>query len=289
MVRTARHHVEDEETHDSSSPTESKRGDRKINPSRSKHSETEQRRRSKINERFQMLRELIPENDQKRDKASFLLEVIHYVQFLKEKLQIYEGSSQEWSPEPAKCFPLRMNSGPVESFIDQSQFDRNFAGHEDNVLDTAFLSNAQNMPPIFQGVAGQPYQGSFPDAEQVGHQPRAPLWPGRSCGDDCSVPNYAANEDEPKSESGEARFRNHENYYGEVLIDGNTHLKVIAISDVLPFCGSSYSTQNPSEGLGERGTQRMDDENGSCLDYGAPMNISENYEQPPKRFRANQT
>lgn len=42
---------------------------------RSKHSATEQRRRSKINDRFQMLRDLVPHSDQKRDKASFLLEV----------------------------------------------------------------------------------------------------------------------------------------------------------------------------------------------------------------------
>ncbi|KAJ0094630.1 hypothetical protein Patl1_16630 [Pistacia atlantica] len=44
---------------------------------RSKHSVTEQRRRSKINERFQILRDLIPHSDQKRDTASFLLEVGH--------------------------------------------------------------------------------------------------------------------------------------------------------------------------------------------------------------------
>jgi hypothetical protein len=44
---------------------------------RSKHSVTEQRRRSKINERFQILRELIPNSEQKRDTASFLLEVCH--------------------------------------------------------------------------------------------------------------------------------------------------------------------------------------------------------------------
>lgn len=97
---------------------------KRVNPQRSKHSETEQRRRSKINERqalkkrrrknsfcwvnclcvgfewkfdvilyylaiyarlkklcfwarFQVLRDLIPQNDQKRDKASFLLEVPH--------------------------------------------------------------------------------------------------------------------------------------------------------------------------------------------------------------------
>jgi hypothetical protein len=49
--------------------------DQKLNTPRSKHSATEQRRRSKINDRFQMLRQLIPNSDQKRDKASFLLEV----------------------------------------------------------------------------------------------------------------------------------------------------------------------------------------------------------------------
>lgn len=51
--------------------TESMRG----GTPRSKHSATEQRRRSKINDRFQMLRDLVPHSDQKRDKASFLLEV----------------------------------------------------------------------------------------------------------------------------------------------------------------------------------------------------------------------
>ncbi|CAN1796258.1 Transcription factor BIM1, partial [Linum perenne] len=52
-----------------------KNSDQKANTPRSKHSATEQRRRSKINDRFQMLREIIPHGDQKRDKASFLLEV----------------------------------------------------------------------------------------------------------------------------------------------------------------------------------------------------------------------
>ncbi|TYI29831.1 hypothetical protein ES332_A05G344100v1 [Gossypium tomentosum] len=46
----------------------------KANAIRSKHSVTEQRRRSKINERFQVLRDIIPNTDQKRDTASFLLE-----------------------------------------------------------------------------------------------------------------------------------------------------------------------------------------------------------------------
>ncbi|KAJ6802648.1 transcription factor BIM2-like isoform X1 [Iris pallida] len=58
---------------------------------RSKHSATEQRRRSKINDRFQILRDLMPHSDQKRDKATFLLEVIEYIRFLQEKVQKYES------------------------------------------------------------------------------------------------------------------------------------------------------------------------------------------------------
>ncbi|KAL5220218.1 hypothetical protein ABZP36_024931 [Zizania latifolia] len=75
------------------------------NTPRSKHSATEQRRRSKINDRFQLLRELLPHNDQKRDKASFLLEVIEYIRFLQEKVQKYEVSYPEWSQENAKAVP----------------------------------------------------------------------------------------------------------------------------------------------------------------------------------------
>lgn len=84
---------------------EGKGSEQKSNSHRSKHSETEQRRRSKINERFQSLRDLIPQNDQKRDKASFLLEVIEYIQFLQGKVNMYEGSFQGWGQEPAKLTP----------------------------------------------------------------------------------------------------------------------------------------------------------------------------------------
>ncbi|KAF8095374.1 hypothetical protein N665_0335s0022 [Sinapis alba] len=82
---------------------------------RSKHSVTEQRRRSKINERFQVLREIIPNSEQKRDTASFLLEVIDYVQFLQEKVQKYEGPYPGWSQEPTKLTPWRNNHWRVQS------------------------------------------------------------------------------------------------------------------------------------------------------------------------------
>ncbi|XP_059645738.1 transcription factor BIM1 isoform X2 [Cornus florida] len=95
--------------------------DQKANTPRSKHSATEQRRRSKINDRFQMLREIIPHSDQKRDKASFLLEVIEYIQFLQEKVHKYEGSYQEWDHYPAKLMPWRTSHRPAEGYVDQSQ------------------------------------------------------------------------------------------------------------------------------------------------------------------------
>ena len=83
-----------------------------------------------------MLRGLIPHGDQKRDKASFLLEVhnmskcydlfslinlvvvaetwlfqpfcpqvIEYIQFLQDKVQKYEGPFHGWNNEPPKLMP----------------------------------------------------------------------------------------------------------------------------------------------------------------------------------------
>ncbi|XP_062027931.1 transcription factor BIM1 [Rosa rugosa] len=97
-----------------------KSSDQKANTPRSKHSATEQRRRSKINDRFQMLRELIPHSDQKRDKASFLLEVIEYIQYLQEKVTKYEGPYQGWNHDPAKLMPWG-NNKLGESYCDQSR------------------------------------------------------------------------------------------------------------------------------------------------------------------------
>ncbi|GMH17098.1 hypothetical protein Nepgr_018939 [Nepenthes gracilis] len=91
-----------------------KSSNEKANTPRSKHSATEQRRRCKINDRFQLLRELIPHSEQKRDKASFLLEVIEYIQFLQEKLYRYEGSHPRWNQEPAKMTPWSNCHRPTE-------------------------------------------------------------------------------------------------------------------------------------------------------------------------------
>ncbi|XP_057517378.1 transcription factor BIM1 isoform X2 [Amaranthus tricolor] len=88
---------------------------------RSKHSATEQRRRCKINDRFQMLRELIPHSDQKRDKASFLLEVIEYIHYLQEKVNRYEGSYPGWNSEPPKLNHWRNSHVATDSFVDQSR------------------------------------------------------------------------------------------------------------------------------------------------------------------------
>ncbi|KAM2487536.1 hypothetical protein ACFX1W_039450 [Malus domestica] len=100
---------------------DNKSSDQKANTPRSKHSATEQRRRSKINDRFQMLRELIPHSDQKRDKASFLLEVIEYIQFLQERVNKYEGPYQGWNHDPAKLMPWINNHKLKESYCVQSR------------------------------------------------------------------------------------------------------------------------------------------------------------------------
>ncbi|KAE9605017.1 putative transcription factor bHLH family [Lupinus albus] len=118
---------------------------KRVNPHRSKHSETEQRRRCKINERFQVLRDLIPQNDQKRDKASFLLEVIQYIHFLQEKLQIYEQSYEGWNQEPMKLIPWRNHNRPTENNTDPSQAIQNGSAYEKNEgVSLSFPKNMQN-------------------------------------------------------------------------------------------------------------------------------------------------
>ncbi|CAL9111052.1 unnamed protein product [Musa textilis] len=78
--------------------------DQRPNTPRSKHSATERRRRTKINDR-QILRELIPHSDQKKDKASFLLEVIGYIRFLQKKVQKYESACPERNQKNSKSMP----------------------------------------------------------------------------------------------------------------------------------------------------------------------------------------
>ncbi|KAG4925958.1 hypothetical protein JHK87_051498 [Glycine soja] len=124
---------------------------KRVNPQRSKHSETEQRRRSKINERFQVLRDLIPQNDQKRDKASFLLEVIEYIQFLQEKLQIYEQTYEGWNQEPTKLTPWRNNHGPAENTTDPSQATQNGSVDEKN----------NNVSPLLPKNVQNPIESDF--------------------------------------------------------------------------------------------------------------------------------
>ncbi|KVI05308.1 Myc-type, basic helix-loop-helix (bHLH) domain-containing protein [Cynara cardunculus var. scolymus] len=147
-MKSSKGHQEDEEedyedfgakkdnTASSNTSKDGKSSD-KANATRSKHSVTEQRRRSKINERhaywsaavdikerlletvvteFQILRDLIPNSDQKRDTASFLLEVIEYVQYLQEKVHKYEGSYQGWNAEPTKLMPWRNSHWRVPNF-----------------------------------------------------------------------------------------------------------------------------------------------------------------------------
>lgn len=80
-------------------------GDQEPNSPRSKHSATEQRRRTKINDRLDVLRELLPNCNQKRDKASFLLEVIEYIRHLQERCHKYESAVPDKNHVDAKSMP----------------------------------------------------------------------------------------------------------------------------------------------------------------------------------------
>ncbi|KAH9778336.1 transcription factor BIM1 [Citrus sinensis] len=144
---------------------EGKSNDQKPNTPRSKHSATEQRRRSKINDRqvFQMLRELIPHSDQKRDKASFLLEVIEYIQFLQEKVHKYEGPYVGWNPERAKLAPWKNNHKHAESYVDQSQGINNGSATA-LVFAAKFNEKNVSISPAIPGSAQKPVESDMTSA-----------------------------------------------------------------------------------------------------------------------------
>ncbi|XVE72271.1 hypothetical protein DITRI_Ditri11bG0026200 [Diplodiscus trichospermus] len=239
---TAQLHQEEEDDYEDKGETvkvERKGSEQNTNTNRSKHSETEQRRRSKINERFQALRDLLPQNDQKRDKASFLLEVIEYIQFLQEKLQMYEGSDQGWNQQPAKLIPWRSHHGLAESFIDHSQVMKNGSSCENDVLIPSMLANTQNSiesdlgnATVYKALDHLPgsatsmvnmqtqsntfathgrgsilansFHESASDSENMVYQAQFQSWQSRECLTESAVPNNSVNEGEDLTIRGES-------------------------------------------------------------------------------------
>ncbi|KAF3671549.1 putative phosphatidylinositol 4-kinase type 2-beta-like [Capsicum annuum] len=165
-MKSGKNHHEEEEENEydvgsnrdatpSSNSTKDGKNIDKANAIRSKHSETEKRRRSKINERFQMLRNLMPQTEQKRDNASFLLEVIQYVQYLQETVQKYEGSNQPLSSAPSKLMPWRNSQWCAQSYPANPQALKNgidsgptYSGwFDENLLtDTSSIQANQQNP-----------------------------------------------------------------------------------------------------------------------------------------------
>ncbi|VVB09200.1 unnamed protein product [Arabis nemorensis] len=178
---------------------------------KSKHSETEQRRRSKINERFQNLMDIIPQNDQKRDKASFLLEVIEYIHFLQEKIQMYEGSHQMWYQAPTKLIPWRNSHGSVAEVIAHSQIDKSFLSNEKVAPPFGLLSDMENSVDRYVDLGAKTkILEHSPISAVSSYKPIEPLppfvqhdfWqPRSSCGSMNCEKNELSNSDENTSAS----------------------------------------------------------------------------------------
>ncbi|XP_068644021.1 transcription factor BIM2-like isoform X2 [Aristolochia californica] len=150
-----------------------KGNDQKTVTPRSKHSATEQRRRSKINDRFQILRGLIPHSDQKRDKASFLLEVIEHIQFLQEKVHKYETAFPGWNHESMKLIPWKHNQGPGENIPDHARVMKNGSG-PGLMFTGKFDDNSVAVPPAMLASAQNPLEsdiGMVPPYKTIDHHP----------------------------------------------------------------------------------------------------------------------
>lgn len=218
--------------------------DQRPNTPRSKHSATEQRRRSKINDRFQILRELLPHNDQKRDKATFLLEVIEYIRFLQEKVQKYEATFPEWNQENAKMLPWSnmyfrsfwknaQSKGqiPGDSPPDPSHFMRNgsspgsnFTGKlEDNhnIVTSAAASGAQDQAETDHMASGC-YRSAETPANITNNaiSQSQPQWTGPSPVDDFAVNREMLNNQQLAIDEGTISVSSN---YSKELLNSLTH------------------------------------------------------------------
>ncbi|CAD6224542.1 unnamed protein product [Miscanthus lutarioriparius] len=205
--------------------------DQRPNTPRSKHSATEQRRRSKINDRFQILRELLPHNDQKRDKATFLLEVIEYIRFLQEKVQKYEATFPEWNQENAKMLPWSKGQIPGDSPPDPSHFMRNgsspgsnFTGKLDdnhNIVTSAAASGAQDQAETDHMASGC-YRSTDTPANITNNaiSQSQPQWTGPSPVDDSAVNREMLNTQQLAIDEGTISVSSK---YSQELLNSLTH------------------------------------------------------------------
>ncbi|XP_072974300.1 transcription factor BIM2-like [Typha angustifolia] len=172
--------------------------DQRPNTPRSKHSATEQRRRSKINDRFQILRELIPHSDQKRDKASFLLEVIEYIRFLQEKVPKHASGRNQ---DNAKLTPWKNSQSMGDDISDPARVIKTvsappgclFSGrlHDNRIPSTpAVVSGAHSLTEtdLLNGVSNRVLEPPPNFANVITPQPQA-QWLRPSSVTDCTISN----------------------------------------------------------------------------------------------------
>ncbi|XP_074573238.1 transcription factor BIM2-like [Curcuma longa] len=267
---------------------EGKSGEQKPGTSttpRSKHSATEQRRRCKINDRFQILRDLIPHSDQKRDKASFLLEVIEYIKFLQEKVQKYE-TFPSWNQENEKLIPWGNSQGPRESITEPASLAKNgpqsallFAGKfvdNTNLVAQMCPSNVQNVAeadvnlvPIqsnYYASVGrgsefmQPQDRLVTDSENLVSHSQSE-WQSSSCMANCTM--SSENEQELTIDEGTISFSS---IYSQGVLT--------ALSQAIASCGLDLSQASMSVqiNLGRRAIKRPNLPNAKDLSDPSIMN-----------------
>ncbi|KAI0512231.1 hypothetical protein KFK09_012869 [Dendrobium nobile] len=252
-----------------------KSNEQKASTPRLKHSAIEQRRRSKINDRFQMLIGLLPNSYQKRDKASFLLEVIEYIQFLQEQVQMYESISPG-SDENTRLMLLNNRNGSGDP-MDDPQVFKNGASSGLLVSDNgipgvqSIARPASSQPNFHSSVGrgvflGQPLLRFLPEADSMVSQSESE-WLRSSFPVDCTVSNYVFNEleeltiDEGTICASNAYSQRLLNTLSQMLQNSGTDLSQANISVHIILGRRSGSRHNTSTSIA---TSMDQDEPSSC-------------------------
>ncbi|KAH9676118.1 transcription factor BIM3 [Citrus sinensis] len=209
MVKSSNNYLEEDEEADlydkhvnrnnsSSYKGEGKSSEQKATTHRSKHSETEQRRRSKINE------SAFSKSTRQRSHNGPAETYMDQSQVIK------NGSGHENSVINPGMLSNPQNS--MESDLDTAAAYKatDFSPGSATTMVPQNMHAQQNMfAPVGRGgMPTQPLQESVSDVENMVYQPQTQLWQGRSCATECAVPNGALNDQDLMIESGSSSMSN---------------------------------------------------------------------------------
>ncbi|EWC48960.1 hypothetical protein DRE_00265 [Drechslerella stenobrocha 248] len=118
------------------------------------HSEIERRRRSKMNDQFAKLKEMVPAcKNQEMHKLAILEATTEYLAYLEEAIKVYRNAGSESVIGSPPAFPASDN-GPKED--DLMEDDDDLEDDDDDIEDTVGAGASVNASPALEAIPSHP-------------------------------------------------------------------------------------------------------------------------------------